>query len=169
MNTFEAGRLVALAAALAAAGLAAGCASSGGAREATAKDACAQRYTDARLAPIRDKMVLPISLDEPQPIEVLANRSTPTAQEREAIKALSEIRQQCDAQMAREMGAPPAYRVRSQDEITEALSDLYAGEITYGQFAKSVLHIGDRDKAAREDIELAIRQRERWRTVDAYN
>jgi hypothetical protein len=154
---------------LAVAGIAGGCASTGGLQAQNAKEYCAERYADARLAPIKDKIVMPISVDEPQPIEILANKSLPTEPEREAIRALSEIRSECIARVLKENDAPPAYRVKSHDEITVALADLYAREISYGEFARRVLFIGDRDKAAREDLEFAIRQRERWRNADAYN
>ena len=146
-----------------------GCATHDTRKAEAAKEYCAEKYADPRLAPLKDKIVMPISVDEPQPIDILANKTRPTEQERAAIKVLADIRAECNARLARDVSPPPAYRVRSQDEISSELADLYAGDITYGQFAKSLLYIGDRDKAAREDVDQAIQQRERWRVVDVYN
>lgn len=130
---------------------------------------CAEKYADQRIDAIRTKMLVPISVDQPQPIEILANRQRPNADEKKALSALFEARDACNKFSESRLGAPPGYRAASQDRITAALSDLYAGDITYGDFAKTVLFIGERDKLAREDIERAVRNRERWQAFDPYN
>lgn len=130
---------------------------------------CAQRMADSHIDPLRDKILIPISVDEPQPIEMLANRQYPTQAERQAILALAEARLACNKFAAERVGLPPSYRTTSQDRITAMLADLYAGEITYGEFAKRMLYIGERDKAAREDLDQAIRDRERWAEIDSAN
>jgi hypothetical protein len=133
------------------------------------KQYCARLYGDPRLAPLKDKIVMPLSVDEPQPIDILANRSRPTEAERSAIRVLSDVRKECGDYAAVHLGPPPGYRQRAQSEITMALAELYAGEMTYGQFGRAVLFIGDRDKAAREDIDQSVVQRERWAGMDLYH
>ena len=130
---------------------------------------CAKLYADGRLDPLKDKIVMPVSVDEPQPIDILANRARPTGTEQAAIKVLSQVRKECNDYAAKQFGAPPSYRQKSQTEITLALAELYAGEISYGDFARAVLHIGDRDKAARDDIEQSIQQHDRWASMGIYN
>jgi hypothetical protein len=130
---------------------------------------CAKLYADPRLAALKDKVVMPVSAEEPQPIDILANRSRATEPERSAIRVLSDVRKECNDYAATQLGSPPSYRQKSQSEITLALAELYGGEITYGQFARALLFIGDRDKAAREDIDQSVQQRERWAGMDLYH
>jgi len=134
------------------------------------KGYCAERFADKRIDPVREKILVPLIIGEPQPIEMLANRTFPSSEEeRTAILALAEAQSTCNKMASDRLGPPPSYRVSSQDRITAGLSDLYAGDITYGEFAKSMLFIGARDQAAREDIEQAIKARERWAEIDAAN
>lgn len=134
------------------------------------KDYCAQRMADTRIDPVRERIQLPLAIGEPQGIEMLANRSFATSEpERKAVLALAEAHMACNKFAAERLGQPPSFRVSSQDRITTALSDLYAGDITYGDFAKMMLYIGARDQAAREDIEEAIKARERWAEIDSAN
>ena len=51
---------------------------------------CAQRLADARIDPLREKILLPLSIGEPQPIEMLANRTFATSDE-ELAKAVERI------------------------------------------------------------------------------
>lgn len=135
----------------------------------TVKRYCAEKYADTRIDPLREKITIPIALGEPQPIEILANRQRPTAEEKKALLALAEARVACNKFADQQMGAPPAYRANSQDRVTSSMSDLYAGEITYGEFAKELLFIGERDKLAQEDMEKAFRERERIRDMEIWN
>ena len=130
---------------------------------------CAQRYADPRIDPVRSKMLIPISVTEAQDIQILANRERPTAAERDALLALAEARIACTKFSYERLGPPPAYRSSTQDRVTASLADLYAGEITYGEFAKTLLFIGERDKIAAEDLEQAYRERERWKDVNYSN
>ncbi len=147
----------------------AGCAGQQAQHSEAVQGYCAQLYADPRLDPLKDKIVMPVSVDEPQPIDILANRARPTEKERAAIKVLSQVRKECNDYAAKQFGAPPSYRQKSQSEITLALAELYGGEISYGDFARAVLHIGDRDKAAREDIEQSVQQHDRWAAMGVYN
>ncbi|MCC7549242.1 MAG: hypothetical protein IT532_15905 [Burkholderiales bacterium] len=134
------------------------------------KGHCAERMASSSIDPIREKLLVPLTIGQSQPIEMLANRTFPaTDEERKAILALAEAHTECNRFARERLGPPPSYRASSQDRVTAALSDLYAGDITYGEFARSMLFIGARDQTAREDIEQAIRSRERWAEIDAAN
>jgi hypothetical protein len=150
--------------------LLAGCAGQGGVKQAEeVSQYCAQRYVDPRIDPVRSKMLIPISVTEAQDIQILANRERPTPAERDALLALAEARIACTKFSYERLGPPPAYRSSTQDRVTASLADLYAGEITYGEFAKTLLFIGERDKIAAEDLEQAYRERERWKDVNYSN
>ena len=151
----------------------AGCATQQGAKGAhdaqAVKTFCASEFADPRLDPLRSKIVIPIVVGTPQPIEILANRERPTPQEREMILLLSKQREACNKFALEQLGAPPAYRAASQDRVSEALADLYAGDLTYGAFAKTLLYIGERDALAKEDIDAAIEYRERRLDQEFWN
>lgn len=137
--------------------------------EQDVKAKCDQLYADSRIDPVRERIQVPLTLGAPQDIEKLANRTRPTDADRPAIKALWEAEEACRRYGEQKLGSLPAYRVRSDDEMSEALADLYDGAITYGQFARRMLYIGERDKAARESIDEEIRQREKWRLMHDHN
>ena len=148
----------------------AGCATQQTAQDTQAvKQYCAKEYADPRLDPLRSKIVLPIIVGTPQPIEILANRERPTAQERPVILLLSQLREDCNKYALDQLGPPPAYRAASHDRVSEALADLYAGDLTYGGFAKTLLYIGERDALGREDLDAAMQQKERWLDQELWN
>ncbi len=128
---------------------------------------CAARYADPRLAPIRSRIPIPIALDAQQPVDLLADAARPTATEREALRALAQVRAACNDYATKRFGPPPAYRMRTQDEISLALARLYSGETTYGQFNRSLLYISERNQAAREELDRTAKQREaaEWMAV----
>jgi len=137
--------------------------------EQDVKAKCDQLYADSRIDPVRERIQVPLTLGAPQDIDKLANRTRPTDADRPAIKALWEAEEACRRYGEQKLGSRPAYRMRSDDELSEALADLYDGAITYGQFARRMLYIGERDKAARDSIDEEIRQREKWRLMHDYN
>lgn len=137
--------------------------------EQEVKAKCDQLYADSRIDPVRGRIQVPLALGAPQDIDKLADRTRPTDADRPAIKALWEAEEACRRYGEQKLGSLPAYRMRSDDEMSEALADLYDGAITYGQFARRMLYIGERDKAARESIDEEIRQREKWRLMHDYN
>lgn len=145
-----------------------GCAGMPGDTDRTAKDVraeCGKLYSDPRIDPVRSHILLPISFEAPQPIEMLADKARPTDVEKPAIKALAEAMHECRRVSESRIGPLPIYRMKSEDRVLEALADLYEGATTYGQFAREVLYIGERDKIARETLDEEIRGRERWRTL----
>lgn len=126
---------------------------------------CNRLYEGSRLDPVRESIQLPISFEAPQPIEMLANRSRATEAQKPAIKAISEAILECRRLTEVRMGPSPLYRLRSEDRVLEALADLYDGATTYGQFARDLLYIGERDKIARETLDEELRTREKFRAL----
>lgn len=130
---------------------------------------CEQVYAVGAIDPVRDKILIPIPIGEGQPIEMLSNRMYPTDGERPAIKALSDAFTACNRFAEKKLGEPPLFRRATNDRIIDSLADLYAGDITYGGFAKSVLYIGERDQIARQELDEEIRTREKWRDLQDFN
>jgi hypothetical protein len=130
--------------------------------EADIKQQCTELYANQQIDPVRDKIQLPISLGTGQPIEMLANRTTPSAAERPAVLAVSRAFQECNQYSVSKLGTMPSYRAISNDRVTEAMSRLYADELTYGGFARELLYIGERDQLAAEELNQALRAQERW-------
>lgn len=145
-----------------------GCATSSGPRHSAADVAayCDSQYADGRIDPVRDKILLPLSYDAGQPIEMLANRTRPTPTEREAILSLSRAFEACNQHAVAAYGPMPSYRVNSLHRVSESLADLYAGQATYGDFARDMLYIGERDQLAREDLDEAIRAQQAWQSLE---
>ena len=141
--------------------MAAGCATTR-TLDADVKQHCAALYANSQLDPVRDKILLPITYGAGQPIEILANRTTPTAAERTALLAVSRAFEGCNEYAVQKLGPMPSYRASSNDRVTEALSRLYADELTFGGFAREMLYIGERDQLASEELGQALRAQERW-------
>ena len=149
-------------------GLLAGCASSpsgrtdpdvAAAREVAAR--CRTLMADPRIDPVRDKIQLPLSFDAPQPVDRLSDRTYPTAAESSAVQALWEARSACRRYGETKLGPMPNYRAESEEALVDLLGDLREGVITYGQFARKFLHVGARDKHARDLLDEAQRARDR--------
>jgi hypothetical protein len=141
--------------------LVAGCASTR-TIESDIKQHCQTLYANEQIDPVRDKILLPITYGAGQPIEILANRSAPSAAERPAVLAVSRAFQECNQYSVSKLGPMPSYRAISNDRVTEAMSRLYADELTYGGFARELLYIGERDQLAAEELNQALRAQERW-------
>jgi hypothetical protein len=137
--------------------------------EQDVKAKCNQFYADSRIDPVRGRIQVPLTFGAPQDIDKLANRTRASDADRPAIKALWEAQEACRRYGEEKLGSMPSYRAISDDEMSDALADLYDGTITYGQFARRTLYIGDRDRAARERVDEEIRQREKWRQVHDYD
>lgn len=126
---------------------------------------CAQDYADPKIDPVRDKILIPLQIGEPQPVDMLARRVRATEAEKPAIKALSGAFDACIQRATKRLGTLPSYRLRTNNRISEGMADLYAGDITYGQFAKLMLFEGERDQVERQQLDEEIRARERWKVV----
>lgn len=149
------------------AALAAGCAAPGPPRSAASvRQQCDTLYQDPRLDPLRAHMPVPIVLGQALPIEQLADRGRASGEaQRDALKALDAVRAECRRITEAALGPLPRYRSDSEDRVAEALADLYAGAITWAQFNKSLLHIGERDRALRESLDEEMAARERWKAL----
>jgi hypothetical protein len=148
-------------------GLMIGCASApgggGNSKVAVARDVrvrCDALIADPRIDPVRSKIQLPLSFDAPQPVDRLSDRTFPTADERAAVQALWEARAACRRYGEEKLGPMPNYRAESEEALVDLLGDLRDGAITYGQFARMFLHVGARDKHARELLDEAQRARD---------
>lgn len=130
--------------------------------DADVKQHCAALYANPQIDPVRTKILLPIRYGAGQPIDVLADRTTPIGTERQALLAVSQAFRDCNEYAAQKLGPMPSYRSVSNDHVTEALSRLYAGELTFGEFAREMLYIGERDQLASEELNQALRAQERW-------
>ena len=130
---------------------------------------CGTLYANQAIDPIRDRVLIPIPLDQGQPVEMLSNRKRPTDAEKPAVLALVKAFEACNEFAAKRVGQLPGYRLSSNDRIADALSELLAGDITYGQFARSMLYVGERDQLERQRLDEEIRNRERWRVLHDYN
>jgi hypothetical protein len=130
--------------------------------DADIKQHCAMLYANSQIDPVRGKILLPITYGAGQPIEILADGTTPTDPERQALLAVSRAFQDCNEYAAQQLGPMPAYRSVSNDRVTEALSQLYAGRLTFGDFAHEMLHIGERDQLASEELSKALRAPQQW-------
>ena len=134
--------------------------------DADIKGHCAAVYAIPEIDPVRSKMVLPIRYGVGEPIDILADHTTPTSAERQALLAVSRAFQECNFYAEKVLGPMPAYRLVSNDRVTLALSRLYAGELTFGEFAHELLYIGERDQLASEDLTKALRAQERWELLN---
>lgn len=148
-------------------GLLAGCAPTPGggirpdviaARDVAAR--CDALMADPRIDPVRDKIQLPLSFDAPQPVDRLSDRSYPTAAESAAVQVIWEARAACRRYGEEKLGPMPNYRAESEEALVDLLGDLREGAITYGQFARKFLHVGARDKHARDLLDEAQRARD---------
>lgn len=149
----------------------AACASQGPQRsEAMVRDKCHALHRDARLDPLRPHMPVPIVLGEALPIEQLADRGRVASDaERDALKALEGVRAECRRMAEEALGQLPRYRYDSEDRISESLADLYAGGITWGRFNKTLLYIGESERAARETLEGELRAHEKWKAFHDFS
>src|SRR5215472_9568298 len=94
--------------------LAAGCATTR-TNEADIKQHCDALYANPQIDPVRNKMLLPITYGTGQPIEILGDRTTPTAAERAALVAVSKAFAACNEFAADKLGPMPGYRMSSND------------------------------------------------------
>ncbi len=105
----------------------------------------AQEYsTNSEYAPIRSKIPVTPRLAT---LEQLANNSKPSNVEKKALEAYSQLRKRFDDKDIALLNQYYSYIVPIRRiyhrEIENAISDLYVGKITFGQFNKKRKEIGD--------------------------
>jgi len=96
-----------------------------------------QLFADPRLDPIRDKVPLVLRAGTVTPA-LLANEERPTPAEKQAIKVWMSVREQAQQIQLEQRGPPSQRLVRTRQQVTQAILQLYSGELTYGQFAKRI-------------------------------
>jgi len=96
-----------------------------------------QLFADPRLDPIRDKVPLILRAGAVTPA-LLANEEKPTPAEKQAIKVWMSVREQAQQIQLEQRGPPSQRLVRTRQQVTQAILQLYSGDLTYGQFAKRI-------------------------------
>jgi hypothetical protein len=121
------------------------------------KSYCESLYADSRIDPIRKKVVIATSLDQPVSRRLMANESLPTEEEKIAIQVWAKQRELCQQSHAQIVGAPPAHLSAVRAANSQGLADLYAGRITYGEFAKQ--YERNRNAYLEQDAALRVQAR----------
>lgn len=100
-------------------------------------------YLDPRLDSIRDKVPLQLRSGAVTATH-LSNDKRPTREEKRAIKVWQEVREK--AHQGRPQ--PSALLTQTRLRVTRAITQLYAGQLTYGDFARRVQEIDALHRAA---------------------
>jgi O6-methylguanine-DNA--protein-cysteine methyltransferase len=106
-----------------------------------------QLFADPRLDPIRDKVPLVLRSGAVTPL-LLANQDKPTPPEKQAIKVWLSVREQAQQYQLEHRGPPSQLLVRTRQQVTRAILQLYNGEMTYGEFAKRIQVLDSEYQAA---------------------
>ena len=105
-------------------------------------NACfASLMVDKRFDVLRPKIAINIKPSE-LPLDMMADKSVPTAEERQALGVWKVARDSCMAQgeSFRQAYAPPAHRAALTSNVTrvhDLTAKLYAGDMTYGEFNRA--------------------------------
>ena len=113
-------------------------------------------YIDPRLDPIRDKVPLQLRADVVS-VGYLRNESKPTSEEKQAIKVWMQIREKAQQYQASIRGQPSQSLLQTRVRVTQAITQLYAGRLTYAGFAKKLQQI---DAQHQESQRQKLGQRE---------
>jgi hypothetical protein len=106
-----------------------------------------QLFADPRLDPIREKVPLVLRSGAVTPL-LLANENKPTPPEKQAIKVWLSVREQAQQYQLEHRGPPSPLLVRTRQQVTRAILQLYNGEMTYGEFAKRIQVLDSEYQAA---------------------
>lgn len=127
---------------------------------------------DKRFVPLRDRIAINLPASQPT-IQMLADKSSPTPDEKLALGEWAAARDGCLAQGAafRAAYAPPTYTTWMSSNVTTVkllVARLYAGEISYGEFNRQRAEASESSKAyaagmAQRDREQAAAAEERRR------
>jgi O6-methylguanine-DNA--protein-cysteine methyltransferase len=79
---------------------------------------------------------------------LLANENKPTPPEKQAIKVWLSVREQAQQYQLEHRGPPSPLLVRTRQQVTRAILQLYNGEMTYGEFAKRIQELDSEYQAA---------------------
>jgi hypothetical protein len=126
-------------------------------------NACfASLMVDKRFDVLRPKIAINVKPSE-LPLEMMADKSTPTAEEKQALGVWKIARDTCMAhgESFRQSYAPPAYRATLTSNVTrvhDLTAKLYAAEITYGEFNRA--RAGNAATAQEQLANVAQQERE---------
>ncbi len=115
-----------------------------------------QLYADPRLDPIRDKVPLQVRADAVRS-DYLRNETKPTKEEKQAIRAWLQIRDKAQEYQATRRGQPSGALLQTRVRVSQAISHLYSGKLTYAAFARRVQEI---DAQYQASLRQSIGQRE---------
>ncbi|HTT39230.1 MAG TPA: hypothetical protein VMH32_16360 [Burkholderiales bacterium] len=108
-------------------------------------------FADPRLDPIRDKVPLVLRSGAVTPVQ-LTNDDRPTAAEKRAIKVWLSIREQAQQYQLEHRGPPSPLLVRTRQQVSRAILQLYHGQLTYGQFAQRIQALDSSYQAAARQL-----------------
>jgi len=108
-------------------------------------------FADPRLDPIRDKVPLVLRSGAVTPL-LLANEDRPTPPEKQAIKVWLSVREQAQQYQLEHRGPPSPLLVRTRQQVTRAILQLYNGDLTYGEFAKRIQVLDSEYQAAARQV-----------------
>jgi hypothetical protein len=137
----------------------------------------AEMETDQRFAILRPH-IGSMTRANAASLEVLASTARPTDQEKRAISVWGVARQTCAAMgdSFRAQYAPPGWKLAvddGQQQVLGLMARLYAGEITYGEFARGrqaiASEIGQRMQEADQRNTAALAQQAAARSAQAAN
>ncbi|MSQ60327.1 MAG: hypothetical protein EXR36_11975 [Betaproteobacteria bacterium] len=107
-----------------------------------------QLYSDTRLDPIRDKVPLQVRADAVT-AGYLRNENKPTPEEKQAIRVWLQVREKAQKYQATRRGQPSGALLQTRVRVSQAISQLYSGKLTYAGFAKRVQEIDAQYQASR--------------------
>ena len=137
-------------------GVQAGAQAAIGERPGNEKQYLNQLYADPRLDPIRDKVPLQVRADAVSS-GYLRNETKPTKEEKQAIRAWLQIRDKAQEYQATRRGQPSKALLQTRVRVSQAISQLYSGKLTYAAFARRIQEI---DAQYQADLRQRIGQRE---------
>jgi hypothetical protein len=109
------------------------------AKQQEARQYCEGLYADSRLDPIRRKAPVDQLLTVgSMPVEMMAIAEFPTDDEAKLILKWAQNRQDCQEYVTKVFGPPPAHLAAMRMANSQAIAELYARRITYGQLAGQI-------------------------------
>ena len=99
---------------------------------------CAALYSDPSLNSIRYKTPVGIPLTQSVAVHMMANSERPTDEEKVAVLKWAESRELCASKYMEVAGQFPAHLQALRSLNSQAMAELYAGELTFGEFARQM-------------------------------
>lgn len=96
---------------------------------------CNNLFADSRLDQIRHKVPLHLNIADPISVEMMGNSEFPTEDEAQLILLWAQHRQDCHKRQTEILGPPLAHFLAFRMANGQAIAELYARRITFGQLA----------------------------------